>query len=229
MRWFEAMFGHGAWLAQLAGLLLVIALCFQASVKLRVVTIAAAVAAFVFAVSTKYHTALAFWAALVVAVNGIKVAQFEWGERKARFSERDEHLRSAILAGMSRPHARALIDCGNWLNGKAGEQLMAEGEPAAHLFFLHKGTAAVSLAGSPVGTCQAGDLIGDATAISGAPATATVNLTAPSELWCIWADELRRYLALHPEARSVLERRLNEALRGKLSSANQRLAERKTV
>lgn len=226
MRWFEAMLGNWAWLAQLSGLLLVIAMFGQASIKLRIGVIASALAALLFALSAKHHGTLAIWAGLAIAVNAVKIAHYEWGERKARFSEREEHLRKAMLDGLSRPQARALIDCGNWVNGKVGERLMAEGEPTTHLFFMHKGSAAVSFGGSPVGACQPGNLIGDATAISGAPATATVNLTEPSELWCIWSDELRRYLTLHPQVRMVLERGLNAALRDKLSSANQRLAER---
>ncbi|HTI30947.1 MAG TPA: cyclic nucleotide-binding domain-containing protein [Sphingomonas sp.] len=226
MRWFEAMVANAAWLAQLSGLLLGLAMVGHASLKTRIGVIAAAFAALAFALSTRHHGSVAFWAALVIAVNAIKIAQLELGERKTRFSERDEHLRHAMLEGLSRPQARALIDCGNWVNGKTDEPLMAEGEATTHLYFLHKGGASVSFARSPVGTCRPGDLIGDATAISGAPATATVKLTEPSELWCIWADELRKYLALHPEVRSVLEHGLNSALRDKLSSANQRLAER---
>lgn len=225
MRWFEAMFGHWAWLAHLSGLMLAVAMVGHASIKLRIGVIASALAALLFALSARNHGFLVFWAVVTIVVNAIKIAQNEWGERKARFSERDEHLRTAMLTGLSRPQARALIDCGNWVNGKVGEQLMAEGEATTHLYFLHKGSASVSLAKSPVGTCQAGDLIGDATAISGAPATATVNLTTQSELWCVWADELRQYLMLHPQVRAVLERGLNDALRSKLSSANQRLAQ----
>lgn len=225
MRWFEATFGHWGWLAQLSGGLLIVAMTGQASVKARIGFIAAALAALAFALSARHQGTLLFWAALVILVNAIKIAQFEWGERKAGFSDRDEFLRRTLLGDLSRPQARALIDCGNWVTGKAGERLMTEGEAATHLYFLHQGAAIVSLAGSPVGACEPGDLIGDATAISGAPATATVKLTAPSELWCIWADELRRYLALHPHIRSVLERGLNDALRDKLSNANQRLAQ----
>lgn len=224
MRWIDATFGHGAWLAQLAGFTLVIALCFPASIKLRLGVFASAAITLIFALSVGYHRTLGFWAGLVIALNAVKIAQFELSERGTRFSDRDEHLRNAMLDGLSRPQARALIDCGNWVNGKTGERLMAEGAATTHLYFLHKGAAAASLAGSAVGSCQPGDLIGDATAISGAPATATVNLTAPSELWCIWADELRKYLVLHPQVRSALERGLNDALRDKLSSANQRLA-----
>jgi CRP-like cAMP-binding protein len=221
----EAMFGNGAWLAQLAGLLLVIAIIGQASIKLRIGVIASALAALLFALSAKNHGMLAFWAMLVIAVNALRIAHYELRERKARFSDRDEHFRKAVLDGLSQPQARALIDYGNWVNGKAGERLMTEGEPTTHLFFLHQGAAEASLDGSPVGMCMPGDLIGDATAISGAPATASVTLTEPSELWCIWSDELRKYLTLHPSVRSVLERGLNAALRDKLSSANQRLAE----
>ncbi|CAM3210560.1 hypothetical protein SPAN111604_10615 [Sphingomonas antarctica] len=225
MRWFDTMMGHGAWIAQLSGLLLTLSMFGRASIRTRLAVIAAAIAALCYALLARHIPPLAFWAAVVLAVSAFKIIEIEWKERLTRFSVADEHLRTRLMTGLSRSHARALIDRGNWVSGKTGERLLTEGEPVTHLYFLHSGAAAVSFAKVPVGQCAAGDLIGDATAISGAPATATVNLTAASELWCIWADELRHYVALHPEVRTVLERGLNEALRGKLSNANQRLVD----
>ena len=69
-----------------------------------------------------------------------------------------------------------------------------------------------------------GDLIGDATALSGEPATGTVRLTRDSRLWCVSAPKLRQYLDLHPDARTVIERQINSALDRKLRAANAALA-----
>lgn len=228
MRSYDALMSGGVWIAQLSGLLLALAMFGTASMKLRIGVIASAMAALYYALAASHHPVLVFWAAIVLAISAFKIVEIEWKERGTRFTPGEEHLRTRVLGGLSRPHARALIDCGHWVNGKPGERLLTEGEIATHLYFLHKGAAAVTFAGSPVGQCTPGDLIGDATATSGAPATATVNLTERSELWCIWADELRQYIALHPEVRSVIERQLNDALRDKLSGANQRLADTTT-
>ncbi len=224
MHGFGTSLGHGGWLAQLAALLLIIAMFGHASIKLRIGVLAAALLALYYGLSAGRNPVIAVWAALLIAVCLIKIAQFEWKERRMHFTPGEEHLRSQLLTGLAPTDARALIDAGIWVTGKPGERLLSEGQPATHLYFLHSGSARVSFSGTPVGACNAGNLIGDATATSGGPATATVDLTERSELWCIWADELRQYIALHPAVRSVLERRLNDALRDKLSSANQRLA-----
>ena len=225
MHGFEATIGHGAWLLQLAALMLVLAMFGQASMKLRIGVIAAALATLGHALIVHHLPSLAIWAGLLLAVSVFKLLQIEGNERLTRFSSGEEHLRTRVLGGLSRTQARALLDLGYWVSGKAGERLLTEGQPATHLYFLHEGAAAVSFAGAPVGRCAPGDLIGDATATSGAPTTATVDLTERCELWCIWADELRRYLALNTTVRAAIERGLNDALRAKLSSANQRLAE----
>lgn len=229
MHGLEATIGHGGWLLQLAALMLVLAMFGQASMKLRIGVIASALAALGYELLARHIPSLAVWAGLLLAVTVFKILQIELKERLTRFTPGEEHLRTRMLGGLSRPHARALIDCGHWVSGKSGERLMTEGQPTTHLYFLHEGAAAVSFAGAPVGRCAPGDLIGDATATSGAPATASVDLTERSELWCIWADELRNYVSLHPEVRAVIERGLNDALRAKLSSANQRLADARII
>ncbi len=100
-----------------------------------------------------------------------------------------------------------------------GEVLVRERETLSDLIYLHDGAADVLFDGSLVGRCGAGDLIGDATVLHGSPATGTVRLISPSNLWRIGADQLRRARELRPDLRPVLERQINlvadlEARRG---------------
>ncbi len=219
------IFQNGGWLAQLACVLLILGVMSEGMRRLRIGVAAAALAMLAYAVSFSGNGMLAFWSAVLLGANLLQLGRLIARGRGIRFDVRDEALRTTLMPDLPRPHARALIDQGNWIAGRAGEQLVKEDTPVSHLFFLHEGGAEVSLGGQAVGKCRPGDLIGDATALDGTPATGTVTLAEQSRFWCIEAPRLREYLAGHPELRSGLERRVNESLRAKLEAANQRLAE----
>lgn len=218
------IFANGGWLAQLACALLVFALMSESMRRMRIVLAVAALAMLGYAVAFSGDGMLAFWSAVLLGANLLQLGRLIAQGRGIRFDAADEALRATLMPDLPRPHARALIDQGNWVSGRPGEQLTHEDQAVSHLFFLREGLANVEHRGQPVGQCRPGDLIGDATALDGTPATGTVTLGAPSRFWCIEAPRLREYLAQHPELRSGLERRVNESLRAKLEVANQRLA-----
>lgn len=47
--------------------------------------------------------------------------------------------------------------------------LTREGEPVSHLYYLAEGEARLLSEGRQVGTCRAGDLIGERSVLSGRP------------------------------------------------------------
>ena len=103
--------------------------------------------------------------------------------------------------------------------------LIRENEAAPCLFYLAEGTAAVRRDGQDVGAVADGALIGEATVLDGAHATGTVVLTSASRLWFIPAAGLRAYLAAQPDVAAALHEGFARALRGKLASANARIAD----
>ena len=161
---------------------------------------------------------------LLVAALSLFVAE-ESRNRRARFTADDEMMRAAVLAGVPRAVARHLIDQGLWLTGKAGDMLTQEGRPVEHMVFLAEGAAGVVAGGQRVATVGPGDLIGEATLLSGEAATATVTLDGPARFWCGPADRLRVYLDENPEVRAALQSRFSDALKEKLVATNRALAE----
>ena len=79
--------------------------------------------------------------------------------------------------------------------------------------------------GADVGTLADGALIGEATVLDGSHATGTVILTSNARLWFVPAAALRAYLAANPDIAAVLHEGFARALRGKLASANTRIAD----
>ncbi len=140
------------------------------------------------------------------------------------FTPEESVLRAAIFDALPAHEARHLMDQGWWVHGAPGETLTQEGKPIETLVFMQSGSARVSVGGRKVGNCGAGDLIGEATALTGAAATATVVLDSASRLWCIKAATLRDYIGANPDIGSSLERSFRIALRAKLMATNQAIA-----
>jgi len=145
-------------------------------------------------------------------------------ERQGRFTEEEEAMRAAFLGALPRSAARQFIDQGLWLRGDAGEVLTREGAPVSNLYYLVSGEALVSSHGRAVGVCRPGDLIGEATILSGGPATATVTLNAPASFWCAPTAALQRFLDDHDGLRVAVERSFAAAVKDKLRGANLTIA-----
>ncbi|WP_373487189.1 Crp/Fnr family transcriptional regulator [Blastomonas sp.] len=217
-------FANGAWLGHLSFLVLAIALIAPPMPWMRAGVLVASLLGLGFAIGFRNDLGLAFWFVVLLLISGSMLLRYLLAEKNARFSAEEEALRSIFMADMSRASARHLMDQGNWITGRTGEVLINEGEAISHLFYLYEGEATVSLHGQLVGALRNGDLVGDATALSGEPATGTVRLVRDSHFWCVSAPKLRQYLDLHPDARTVIERHINSALDRKLRAANAALA-----
>ena len=149
-----------------------------------------------------------------------------YSERRAvRFTDEEKRMIDSLVAGLSKSRSRHLIDQGMWLTGKEGDVLTREGEPVGHLYFLAEGEARVMSLGRQVGTCRAGDLIGELTVLSGETASATVILNGPARFWCAPADDLRPYVEAHDDIRRAIEHGFATALKAKLRASNRAIAE----
>lgn len=168
------------------------------------------------------------WFAVLFLVSATQLLRLLLGDARATFGAEEQGL-LAVFDGLSRGHARHLIDQGLWLSGKPGDILTREGEAVPNLYFLAEGGATVSSGGSVVATCRPDNFIGEVTALGGTPATGTVVLDRASRLWCVPADKLRVYAETHDGVRAALERAFRRALTEKLVAANATIAELSAV
>ncbi len=162
--------------------------------------------------------------ALILVVASVQAGSVLVANKAARFSTEEEDMLTGPLSGLGRAQARRLLDQGFWMDGRPGDVLTREGEQAAQLVYLAKGTADVHALTRLVGQIGPGQLIGEATILGNAPATATVTLTAPSRFWCAQGHALNAYLAANPDARHALEHGFNVSLRHKLEAMNRAAA-----
>jgi len=171
-----------------------------------------------------HATLTMIWMGLVLLCCAFVVLRDTIAARSVRFSGEEEMMLTGFLAGVPRHVARHLIDGGVWLNGTVGDELTLEGKPVERVAFLASGEALVLSDGRQVATCRAGDLIGEASILTGDPASATVMLAGPARFWCMPADKLRLHLESNEELRTMIERSFARAVRSKLHASNRTIA-----
>ena len=215
-----AWFGYGALLA-----LLVVSLVARVD-HVRLGLAVAALLALPVAVLGWHGTGYTLLILAILLVNLGLIARLWLRASNVRFSAEEQLLRDRHFDALGPAAARALIDQGHWISARRGEVLIRENEAAPCLFYLAEGAAAVRRDGQDVGAVADGALIGEATVLDGAHATGTVVLTGASRLWFIPAAGLRAWLAARPDVAAALHEGFARALRGKLASANARIADR---
>ena len=161
---------------------------------------------------------------LIVIVAGVQVASVAGANRGAQFTADEQQMLEGPLHGLGRAQARRLIDQGLWIDGREGDVLIREGEPAAQLYFLASGAGDVHSHGNLVGRVVPGQLVGEATVLGESAAIATITLTQPSRFWCAQGRNLNAYLAANPDARHALEHSFTVSLRQKLDAMNRAAA-----
>ena len=161
---------------------------------------------------------------LILIVAGVQAVSVIGANKAARFTSEEQAMFDGPLAGLARAQARRLIDQGVWIEGRLGDVLIKEGEPAAQLYYLASGNAEVHSRGALVGRIEPGQLIGEATVLGETAAIATVTLTQSSRFWCAQGKSLNAYLAANPDARHALEHSFNVSLREKLDAMNRAAA-----
>lgn len=221
----DTSFGLGWALGHLQYLLLVAAMLPARLVRVRIGVCASATAGILASGLFAFQPAALFWNSLLLLANLVLLLQFWRSNAAVRFTADEEPMLEALLQGLPRARARHFLDQGLWLNGKAGEEVITEGAPVTHLFYIASGEARVSSGGRPVGRLGAGDLVGEVTVLSGDTASATVTLASAARMWCAPSKTLRLYLDAHHDVRHAVEQSFATALRHKLQEMNRAVVE----
>ncbi len=165
------------------------------------------------------------WSGGLLALCLVMAARKWLANAMTGFSDDEKQMYDKLFSELPRSRARHLFDQGIWLTGKAGDTLTYEGELVSHLYYLAQGEARVLSTGQLVGTCHAGDLIGELTVLSGENASATVILDTPARFWCAPAEDLRPYVEAHDDIRRAIEHGFATVLKAKLRASNRTIAQ----
>lgn len=160
-----------------------------------------------------------FW--IVISIVGL--VRMYLLTRRIRFSREEEDLIGNALPALSKRKARKFLDAGHWIDGEAGALLTQEGEPVVHLIYILDGAAEIISNERVIAVCEAHAFIGELTALSGEPATATVRLKTDTRYFCIGVRILRDRLMRDIEIRTHLHAAVSRQMMHKLVRTNQAL------
>ena len=142
-----------------------------------------------------------------------------------RFTDDERTVLERIAPGLGKPEGRKLLNLGSWVDGKHDTDLTVQGEAISHLYWIKSGQVAVWAGGQRVAEIGAGSVLGEATALTGAPATATVKVDQAAHYFCIPATALRDLAKKNAEIRAELQQSFSSEMRNKLEESNMRMVE----
>jgi CRP-like cAMP-binding protein len=216
----ESAFSTGGFVGHFAYLLLIASMLMRTLTALRVLVIASALVAILYAAVWLNDPVSSFWEALLVIVNVVQITR-EWlRNRQAKFSAEEQKFVSKRLSVLSKGNARRVLNMGVWADGAPGIVLTVQGEPVKHLVYLVAGAVDIKFDGAKVGACMPGNYVGEMSILEGDNASATATVSEPSRYWLISAEQLRKLHLKEPDIAAAFEVGIARDLRRKILNVN---------
>lgn len=217
----ESALSPGGMVGHLSYLLLVISMCMRSMTWLRILVIASAFTAIAYDTIWLKDPVGVFWETLLVTVNIIQIAR-EWlRERRTRFSPEEQFFVQKRLGGLSKADARRLLNMGVWVDGDTGIVLTEEGKDVENVAFIVSGSVDIFYNGHKVGTCDAGNFVGEMSVLGQTPASATAVVAEFSRYWLIPSERLHQLEHSAPEMAQAFQSGIAKDLRNKIISSNE--------
>jgi hypothetical protein len=161
----------------------------------------------------------------IIQVSWITISVFGMGRvflmnHATRFTSEEEDVIASLLSGLNRFNCRKVLRLGHWVDAEPGMELTREGEKVAHLCWIAEGHVDVSMNGRKIAGMTSGSIVGEATCLSDAPATATTHVATPARLFLIPSDKLRRLAEFDDDIMRQLQNSFSAHLRDKLVASN---------
>jgi CRP-like cAMP-binding protein len=167
--------------------------------------------------------------ALFAAVNAVRLLAIHRRARKGTMTREERALIEQVLQVEEPAQQRRLLDVIVWRDANAGEVLMRQGQKAPPLIYIASGRVDVEHDGLPVGSCGAGDFLGEMSLVSGEAASATVKVALPARIAVFDREGLQRLITGLPEMARALDHTLNKGLAGKIRRMNHASATRTDI
>ena len=165
-----------------------------------------------------------FWEVMFVLTNVAQLAIMAYHNRMARFSPDELAFYEIVVPTLEPSQARRLLKVGRWLEAAAGTVLSREGEVVRDLVFVVAGEVDIKIGEQRVGHCGAGSFVGEISASTGGPATATSIARTPIRYLAFERISLMTMLRASSEIGQAVELAFRHGLRDKLSRTNQAMA-----
>lgn len=164
------------------------------------------------------------WGAAFALVNLVQLARIATNNRRHFMTAEQRELVEQVLGVREPAQQRDLLEVISWRDAKPNEVLMWQGQKAPPLLYMAQGRAMVEHDGQELGTCLAGDFMGEMSLISGERATATVTVAEQARVAVFDRERLLQLSAEMPGLRQSLDQTFNRGLTAKIRRMNEALA-----
>jgi CRP-like cAMP-binding protein len=216
----EALLGEGALVGHASYVLLVASMMMTRMTWLRVLAVGSGVLSIFYNALWVYDPLSVLWEVLFVATNLAQLALTAYRNSMARFTPEERAFYEIAVPGLAPAQVRRLLKAGRWLDGEAGTVLARQGEPVANLVFLVSGEVAITMDDHVVGSCSAGDFVGEISVSTGIPATASAIAKTPIRYLAFERRFLMQLLNRSGEIGRAVELSFRHGLREKLIRTN---------
>lgn len=208
------LFGHFTYV------LMTLSVLMRSIAWLRALAVVAGLAKIVYRVFIVFDPVSIFWEALFVVINVVQLLIIWWENRAPKFTAEEKQFLAVVAPGIPGPAAKALVRSGKWRDVEPGTHLAREGEHMLGLIFVSKGTIGIERSGQAIGTCSAGDFIGEMTYSSRDKATASAVATSAARILDFERKSLETVEEQRPVLRLALQASFNRNLINKLLRAH---------
>ncbi|HAU21158.1 MAG TPA: hypothetical protein DCS24_00935 [Erythrobacter sp.] len=205
----------------LAGALAIIGIAFGSVLRMRLAILAAGLAVL-------FHFAFIDWnlagfslASIFVIVSGVRLSSVIRHARAGAVLDHERELFQQVMQVEDPARQQRLRDVLHWQDVASGEVLMQQGDKAPPLIYIAQGTATIAHDGKPIGTCSAGDFLGEMSVVSGEQASATVTAGEGMRIAKFHRAALAEMVRHVPELGRAIDGALNRSLASKLLRMNQ--------
>jgi CRP/FNR family transcriptional regulator, cyclic AMP receptor protein len=160
-----------------------------------------------------------YWAVVFMTINVYQIARLYAARRPVVLSADDQKLYDLGFQALRPREFLSLVLIGEWKDGRAGDQVLSEGERVSAVSIAIAGTIEISRQGQSLAAMKPGHVIGTALALTDAPSPISASFTDAGRYiqWPI--SQLRVFLDQHPDLRLTLQRHVNRDLAKKLEVA----------
>lgn len=158
------------------------------------------------------------WTTVFAAINLFQSWRLFLERRPVKLTPDEETIRQLAFRDLPPRKVLQVLSIGSWATAEAGERLIERGKCPEAISLIIRGKVRVNQDERVLGDLVAGDLVGSALLLSGAPADVDAVAVEPVRAMRWEVGTLERYLTANPETRIIMQRHLVRDLAGKLSS-----------
>lgn len=201
-------------------ILLIISMLMTRMFWLRVFAIAAGVVGAVYTWFWLNDPISTTWELIFVSVNVAQLTIAGYRNAMMTFSPDERAFYNLMVPSLEPHQVRRLLRIAEWRRAEPGDRLIEQGSMNPYLIFIRSGRVDILHERKLVGFCDGGSLVGEISAVSEEPATATVVVREPVQYLAFERNALRKLKRSDSAIGQAIENCSRESLKNKLVQMN---------